>query len=170
MIIPFCICAAVALVSTLLVIMEKNAVHALLYFIVSLLSVSVIFCILGAGLAAVFTVILNAGAIMVLFLFVVMMLNLGPKSSELEKQSLCFRFWAGPAALAMILFAELVYTLVRYQSPSSQLHVLSAGQVGRSLFGPYLLAVELASFLLLSGLIGAFHLGRDNPKENQSRK
>ena len=52
MLIPFCICAAVALVATLRVITERNAVHALLYFIVSLLSVGLIFFILGAGLAA----------------------------------------------------------------------------------------------------------------------
>ena len=75
----FYLSAAVSVVATLMVITRVNAVHALLYMIVSLLSVALIFFTLGAPFVAALEVIIYAGAIMVLFVFVVMMLNLGPK-------------------------------------------------------------------------------------------
>ena len=71
----FYITAIIAIITTLLVVTRTNAVHALLYLIVSLLSISVIFFILGAPFIAALEVIIYAGAIMILFVFVVMMLN-----------------------------------------------------------------------------------------------
>jgi len=73
----FYIAVAIAIVSSILAITNRNAIHALLYLIISLLSVSVVFYILGAPLIAALEVIVYAGAIMVLFIFVVMMLNIG---------------------------------------------------------------------------------------------
>nr|AFT63984.1 NADH dehydrogenase I chain J-like protein [gamma proteobacterium D250] len=73
----FYLTAAVAIVSTAMVIFHKNAVHALLYLVTSLLSVAVIFYQFGAPLAAALEVIIYAGAIMVLVIFVIMMLNQG---------------------------------------------------------------------------------------------
>ena len=75
--VAFYIAAIVAIVSTVLTITRLNAVHALLYLIVSLLAVAVVFYALGAPFVAALEVIIYAGAIMVLFVFVVMMLNLG---------------------------------------------------------------------------------------------
>ena len=97
--IAFYICSAVAIISTVMVITGLNAVHSLLYFIVSLLAVGLIFFVLGAPFAAVLVIIINAGAIMVLFVFVIMMLNLGQQAIEQEKSWLSPRTWAGPAAL-----------------------------------------------------------------------
>ena len=76
----FYIAACIAVISTLMVIIQLNPVHALLYLVVSLLSIALIFLLLGAHFAAALEVIVYAGAIMVLFVFVVMMLNLGPRS------------------------------------------------------------------------------------------
>src|SRR6185369_1840756 len=73
----FYILAATALIATLLAITEKHPVHAILYLVTSLFAVAVIFYLLGAPLVAAFEVIIYAGAIMVLFLFVIMMLQLG---------------------------------------------------------------------------------------------
>ena len=73
----FYISALVAVIATTMVITRLNAVHALLYLIVSLLSVALIFFVLGAPFVAALEVIVYAGAIMVLFVFVIMMLNLG---------------------------------------------------------------------------------------------
>jgi NADH-quinone oxidoreductase subunit J len=73
----FYIAAAIALVSSVMTITRNNAIHALLYLILSLLSISVIFFILGAPFIAALEVIIYAGAIMVLFIFVIMMLNIG---------------------------------------------------------------------------------------------
>ena len=154
------ISATVAVISTLMVITRLNAVHALLYFIVSLFSVAIIFFILGAPFVAALEVIIYAGAIMVLFVFVIMMLNLGPEAIEQEKQLFRPETWMGPGVLCLILFAELVYVMSINGSHLSGVTVVGPKQVGIALFGPYLLGVELASLLLLAGLVGAYHLGR----------
>jgi NADH-quinone oxidoreductase subunit J len=74
--------------------------------------------------------------------------------------------WVGPAILAAILFVELVYALISFHSAGPEVKVVTAKEVGVALFGPYLLGVELASILLLAGLLGAYHLGREaSPKE-----
>ena len=77
----FYISAAVALASTVMVITRRKAVHALLYLIVSLLAVAVVFYALGAPFVAALEVLIYAGAIMVLFVFVIMLLNLGPEAA-----------------------------------------------------------------------------------------
>jgi NADH-quinone oxidoreductase subunit J len=162
---PFYIASAVAVVSTFMVITRRNAVHALLYLIVSLLSVALIFFLMGAPFVAALEVIIYAGAIMVLFVFVIMMLNLGPQSTDRERQWLVPGIWVGPAALTAILAAELLYVLSRGQLRQSDIHVVTPKQVGITLLGPYVLGVELASVLLLAGLVGAFHLGRRERSE-----
>ncbi len=155
----FYISALVAAISTILVITRMNAVHALLYLIVSLLAVALIFFSLGAPFVAALEVIIYAGAIMVLFVFVIMMLNLGSQAARQEAQLLSPGIWSGPSVLAVVLAAELLYVF------STDRARLSAGlvgpkEVGIALFGPYVIGVELASMLLLAGLIGAYHLGR----------
>ena len=160
--IVFYVASGVAIVSTLFVITQRNAVHALLYLIVSLLAVAMIFFALGAPFVAALEVIVYAGAIMVLFVFVVMMLNLGPQSVEQEKRWLQPRMWIGPTILSVILVLEMFYVLATHgnaAAPASQA-AIDPKQVGLALFGPYLLGVELASMLLLAGLVGAYHLGR----------
>src|SRR5574338_1657835 len=97
----FYISAVVAVVSTLMVITRKDAVHALLYLIVSLLAISIIFFVLGAPFIAALEVIIYAGAIMVLFIFVVMMLNLGKESTDRERQWQRGSMWIGPSILAL---------------------------------------------------------------------
>ncbi len=156
----FYIAAAVALVSTFLVITRLNAVHALLYLIVSLLSVALIFFILGAHFAAALEVIVYAGAIMVLFVFVIMMLNLGPLAVAREGQWVRPHTWIGPFILTGILGAELIWVLASGASKASAVAEVTPKEVGIALFGPFLLGVEMASMLLLAGLVGALHLGR----------
>jgi NADH-quinone oxidoreductase subunit J len=156
----FYISAVVAILATLKVITELNPVHALLYLIVSLLSVALIFYTLGAHFIAALEVIIYAGAIMVLFVFVIMMLNLGTQAVAQESEWLNRKTWVGPVILAAILSAELIYVLVRGGHQMIDHSVVEPKQVGIALFGPYLLGVELASMLLLAGLVGAFHLGQ----------
>jgi NADH-quinone oxidoreductase subunit J len=168
--ITFYICASVAIIATAMVITGKNAVYSLLYFIVSLLAAGVIFYILGAPFVAALVVIINAGAIMVLFVFVIMMLNLGSQTIELEKSRQSPGAWAGPAILAAVLFVELVYALFSHSAVNSQVEVVNSKAVGVALFGPYLLAVELASILLLAGLLGAYHLGRKPADDGEVNK
>jgi NADH-quinone oxidoreductase subunit J len=157
--IVFYVTAAVAVISTIIMITRYNAVHALLYLILSSLSMAIIFYLLGAPFAATLEVIIYAGAIMILFVFVVIMLNLGPKSVAQEKSWLQARTWIAPSILAAILFCVLVSSMTTVGNVQ-EIHLVPAKQVGIVLFGPYLLVVELASFLLLAGLIGAYHIAR----------
>ncbi len=160
------VAASVAIISSAMVITQLNAIHALLYLILSLLAVSIIFYLLGAHFAAVLEVIIYAGAIMVLFVFVVMMLNLGNATIALEQSWIKPRMWLGPSLLAVILLSELILMFSQAVSVTA-INLVDAKQVGILLFGPYLLAVELASMLLLAGLIGAYHLGRRQTKANK---
>ena len=147
------------MVSTILALTRYNATHALIYLIVSLLASAIIFYLVGAPFAAALEVVIYAGAIMVLFVFVVMMLNLGPRGEDLEHEWLKPGMWLFPAFLCLILFLELTYVL----SGTSQIllgTVVTPKEVGIKLYGPYVLAVEIASMLLLAGLVGGYHLGR----------
>jgi NADH-quinone oxidoreductase subunit J len=159
MTIVFYVASAVAIVSTALMITRLHAVHALLYLIVSLLAVSVVFYTLGAPFIAALEVIVYAGAIMVLFVFVVMLLNLGEQAAQAERALLKPSMWTGPLILAAILMAEFVYLLAASSGGSSGGAMIGPRDVGASLFGPYLIGVELVSMLLLGGLVGAYHLG-----------
>jgi NADH-quinone oxidoreductase subunit J len=149
----FYIAAVVAVIATILVITRHNLVHALLYLVVSLFAVAVVFYTLGAPFVAALEVIVYAGAIMMLFLFAVMLLNLRADDAARVPA----RYWAGPGILAAVLLAELIYGV------GAADHTLKSGVVGpqavsQSLFGPYVLGVELASMLLLAALIGARHI------------
>ena len=160
----FYISALVAVLATALVVTRTNAVHALLYLIVSLLAVSLVFFSLGAPFVAALEVIIYAGAIMVLFIFVIMMLNLGRETTQQESLWLTPGVWRGPASLCGILLLELALFLFESKGRISAGAGVPPKAVGIALFGPYALAVELASVLLLAGPVGAYHLGRrDKP-------
>lgn len=158
--VAFYIAAIVAIVSTVLTITRLNVVHALLYLIVSLLAVAVVFYTMGAPLVAALEVIIYAGAIMVLFVFVVMMLNLGKRAAIIEAQWMQGNIWVGPVLLSAVLIAEVVYLILRARLTETAGGVVDPKQVGLALYGPYLIGVELSSMLLLGALVGACHLGR----------
>lgn len=160
--ITFYIAAIIAVLTTLRVVTHKHPVHALLYLIVSLLSVAVVFFTLGAPFAAVLEVIVYAGAIVVLFVFVVMMLGVGSDTVDQERQWLTPRIWIGPGVVAAILLVALCSALwVGDGAAIITGEELNAKQVGLALFGPYMLVVELAGFLLLAALVVATHVARD---------
>jgi NADH-quinone oxidoreductase subunit J len=156
----FYISAAVALISSVLAISRSNAVHALLYAIVSLLSVALVFFVLGAPFAAALEVVIYAGAIMVLFVFVIMMISAGPGAKQQERNWMSFRIWFGPSVLATVLIVELLAITSYPPSPVTANPVVESKQVGIALMGPYILGVELSSLLLTAGLVGAYHLGK----------
>ena len=155
----FYLAAFVAVASTVCVILQSNIVHALIYLILSLLSIAVIFYVLGAPFAAMLETIVYAGAIMVLFLFAIMMLNLGQHSRDMEKAWLRPRVWILPGLLAAVLLAQLLNVLFALDQDFVPVEV-GVLEVSKLLFGPYVLAVELASFLLLAGLVSAYHLAK----------
>jgi len=155
----FYIASAVALFATIFSLTRTNAAHALIYLIVSLLAVAVIFFLLGAPFAAALEIVIYAGAIMVLFVFVIMMLNLGEEGFERERQRMHPAVWIGPSILSAVLLIEMLIVITRLEGPQTGA-LIGPKQVGLTLFGPYVLAVEIASMLLLAGLVGAYHVGR----------
>lgn len=161
----FYITAAIAVLTTLLVVTGRHAVHALLYLVVSLFAVAVLFYILGAPFAAALEVIVYAGAIMVLFIFVIMMLNLGQDTIERESRWLSGRIWLGPSIICAILLAQWLVLLTQGDPVPLQAQTVGAREVGVALFGRYVLAVEMAGLLLLAALVGAFHLGRHRKRD-----
>ncbi len=166
----FYISAVVAVVSSLMVVTRAHPVHALLYLVVSLFAIALIFYVMGAPFAAALEVIIYAGAILVLFAFVVMMLNLGGHTVHEERLWLIASGWIGPGLLATALLVEVIYVIAVGLPRPHGSDVVLPEQVGVRLFSTYLLATELASFLLLSGLITAYHLSRrDAPSRNKEK-
>jgi len=162
----FYFAAALAIVASVKVVTGKNTVHSLLYLVVSLLAVAVCFYLLGAPFAAGLEVIVYAGAILVLFVFAIMMFGLGQDETINAPQSNTFELrnidlWFGPSLIAILLLAQLIFAIdssaVQEQLTSN---IIEAKQVGILLYGPYLLAVEIASFLLLAGLIAGYHFAK----------
>ena len=173
--IGFYLLAIVAILASLRVITRTNPVHALLNMIVTLLALSGIFFALGAPFAGALEIIVYAGAIMVLFVFVVMMLNLGTQSTLEEESWLTSSAWAVPAGLAFIVGLTL-FSLIGMKHGFEGMmpafigvEPVTAKMIGAKLFTEYLLLVEIAGFLLLAGLVAAYHLARSSlDDENES--
>ncbi|QCI20899.1 NADH-quinone oxidoreductase subunit J [Buchnera aphidicola (Hyperomyzus lactucae)] len=157
----FYICSCVAVISTLCVVLQRNAVYALLYLIISLLSIAGVFFSLGAFFAGSLEVIIYAGAIIVLFVFVIMMLNLSDKYYIQENNYLKSIFWIGPIILSLILFLSMTYAIFFLKEKQIEGLLIDTKMIGINLFGPYVLLVELSSMLLLSALVVVFHIGTE---------
>jgi NADH-quinone oxidoreductase subunit J len=123
----------------------------------------VIFYLLSAPFIAALEVIIYAGAIMVLFIFVTMMLNIGLER-EAEKKWLKPRMWIIPSILAAVLLLNLIVAVKNVQTIVPDKEAILPKQVGISLFSTYLMGVEIAAILLMAGVIGAYHLGRQKKK------
>jgi NADH-quinone oxidoreductase subunit J len=154
----FYVLAAVIVAATLVAVTRRNLVHAVVYLIISFFGTAMVYYLLGAPFLGILEVIIYAGAIMVLFLFIIMMLRVERKAEH--------RFSLGqwlPAATLGLVFLVLVGLLV-FTDPGAGA-ALTAATVsprvfGRALFQRYWLAVEIVSFLLLIVLIGALFLGK----------
>ena len=162
----FFIFAAVAIVTALLVIFSRNTIYSALFLVMTLFSVAGIFLLLEAYFLAVVQVIIYAGAIMVLFLFVIMLLNI-------EKETKFFSF-SNPRILLVSLFSVVflgfIFTLI-----AGSVNLLDSGaenypelgsveNIGITLFTTYLLPFEITSLLLLVALVGAVLLSKRSLK------
>ena len=170
---PFYLMALVAIVSTIRVVTNTNPVHALLSLIVSLLAVAGIFMIVGAPFAGALEIIVYAGAIMVLFVFVVMMLNLGHQTVEQESKWLTSSAWAYPALMSFLMGLVLVWMLGSDYTTATAVmgaEIVGPKAVGEALFTQYVLLVEVAAMLLLAALVAAFHLGKREPSAEEDKE
>jgi NADH-quinone oxidoreductase subunit J len=158
----FYILAVMILVSTGLAVTRRNLVHAVVYLIISFFGSAMLFYLLGAPLLAALEVIIYAGAIMVLFLFIIMMLNV----EELEEHFFPVRQWLAAAGMGMLFLAVFVLMIIGDTGIRAPLKTLVAEPVlfGQYLFQRHWLAIEIVSLLLLIALVGVLYLGKNTAK------
>ena len=162
----FYLFGAIAIGASLLVIAQRNPVYSVLLLIASFGALSGLYVLLDAPFVAVIQIIVYAGAIMVLFLFVVMLLNAPQEDTEHDVRMHPFR-GPGPmrfgAVLALGLAAELGWALTRTPGDSAAFGgtpVSSVSAIGRVLFTEYAFAFEVTSILILVAMVGAGLLAR----------
>lgn len=160
--IMFIVSAIIALVCALVAVTSHNVIHALLFMVVMMLAIALIFYLLGAPFAAALQVIIYAGAIIVLFIFVTMMLHQGQRSITNEQNLFSLHSAWLPMLLSLLLLSEVLILL--YWSDQTTLPVTalterdSTKEIGTQLFGPYYQLVILSALMLLSALIAAIHI------------
>jgi NADH-quinone oxidoreductase subunit J len=163
--VPFYTFGAVAIVASVLVIAQRNPVYSVLLLIASFGALSGLYVLLDAPFAAVIQIIVYAGAIMVLFLFVVMLLNAPHEDTEYDERVHPL-LRPGPmrfgAALAAVLIVELAWALTKGAEsgafPGASVSAVDA--IGESLFTNYAFAFEVTSVLILVAMVGAVVLAR----------
>ena len=163
----FYILSAVALLATLLCITRRNPVHAVIYLVHAFFALALIFYILGAPLVAAWEVIIYAGAIMVLFMFIIMMLELAPSE---DPKGPGWSHWLPVLLLAASLLGATFAIIAADPVGGDGLpsYYASPRTFGYALFKEYALAVEVVSFQLLFAAVGAFYVGRaGKPKDRE---
>ncbi|MEJ2484652.1 MAG: NADH-quinone oxidoreductase subunit J [Anaerolineales bacterium] len=159
--IVFIVMAVVAIGSALGMLLNRNAIYSALFLILNFATVAVFYIILGAPFIAMTQVTVYAGAIMVLFLFVIMLLG----AEELTGITTKFD-WQRPAAvvLALLMLAELVVVIFFRDTVFGELMQLTdfgtPENIGRVLFNDYLLPFEITAILLLAAMVGAIVIAR----------
>jgi NADH-quinone oxidoreductase subunit J len=177
----FYLFGAVAIVASLLVIAQRNPIYSVLLLIASFGALSGLYVLLDAPFVAVIQIIVYAGAIMVLFLFVVMLLNAPHEDTEedLETPGVERRQLAGAGVrrfgglLAVGLIVELWWALTKNGGESGAFpapSVASVAAIGRSLFTDYAFPFEVTSILILVAMVGAVVLARREPVTRRARR
>jgi NADH-quinone oxidoreductase subunit J len=156
----FYIVSILAILAAVAMIFSKNAVHAALFMVANFALVAVLYLLLRASFIATIQVIVYAGAIMVLFLFVIMMLNV----TQAERpQDRLFAMSSLAPLFAFILLFALGYVVGSVKQPevtSGGLEFVDITQIGSQLFTKYLYPFEITSILLLVAMIGAVVLAK----------
>jgi NADH-quinone oxidoreductase subunit J len=154
----FYLLAAVIVVATCLAITRADLIHTVVYLVISFFGSAMLFYLLGAPFLAVLEVIIYAGAIMVLFLFIIMMLKVDKEAEGTFRPPQLF------PALGLALMYLAVAVLLILNDPASQDALNTAmatpRELGYFVFQRYWLAVEIVSLLLLIALVAVIHLGK----------
>ncbi len=162
----FYLLATAALTATLLCITRTNPVHAVIYLVHAFFDLALIFYQLGAPLVAAWEMIIYAGAIMVLFLFIIMMLELAPggKPLTVDRQR-----WLPVVLLSLVTLACTVVLILQEPTAATTgtAYHATPREFGTILFDRYALAVQVVSFQLLFAAVGAYYVGRGEPRERR---
>jgi NADH-quinone oxidoreductase subunit J len=160
--------AALAVVAAFNVILQRNPIYSAIGLIVVLCSLAAIFLTLGAQFIAAMQIIVYAGAIMVLFVFVIMLLNVREEETRIDKQK--YLKWLAPP-LFLALLAE-VMAVVRYVNLAPQPSANANGTVesiAQGMFTDYVIPFEAASVLILMAIVGSMLLARRDKQEDVAR-
>jgi NADH-quinone oxidoreductase subunit J len=158
----FAVIAAVGSISAIAVVTARNVVHAALYLVVALLSVGATFLLLGAEFAGWVQILIYVGAIVILFLFGLMLTKAPIGREVLDNQSRGVAVVVAVAILAGLVF--LIQDAYSWDGAKIEPVPASAAAVGESIFSTYVLPFEVVSFLLLAALIGAIVLSRKDDR------
>ena len=152
--------ALVSVASALLVITRRNPIHSALWLILCFFSLAAIYVLLSAHFIAIIQIMIYVGAIMVLVLFVIMLLNLSDEELGGAKRTVLKFFGVILSGVFMVLLANGVKMLAPQTAVSVAEEFGTAAMVGKLLFTDYLLPFEIASVLLLTAMIGAVVLAK----------
>lgn len=158
----FVLLAVLAIASALAMVMNKNTVNSALFLVLNLLSVAGLYLLLQAQFLAMIQIVVYAGAIMVLFLFVIMLLNVDEEESLLNK----FRFrYLIAFQLAVVVFGQILYSLGGVTellpgiSPDME-HVGTVEAIGEVMYTVYLMPFEMTAILLTAAVVGALMIAQ----------
>lgn len=150
----------VAVLSAIMVVFSKNPIYSVLYLIITFFAIAGHYVLLSAQFLAAVHVIVYAGAIMVLFLYVIMLLNLNTESEPQKNNYLKFAAAICAGLLLIVLVGSLKGTELIVQSATPSTDIGSVKNLGKVLFTDFLLPFEVASILLLAAMVGAVMLGK----------
>jgi NADH-quinone oxidoreductase subunit J len=154
--------SALALGSAIMVLLSKNPVHSVLWLIIVFFAISGHYVLLNAQFLAIVNLIVYAGAIMVLFLFVIMLMNL---NSDTEPQKNTWLKIAGAISggSLLLIMVDVVSSASEMQNRIAMVKEGNIGLIkvlGRSLFNEYVIPFEISSVLFLSAMVGAVVIGK----------
>jgi len=166
----FYLLAAIILAATALALTRRALMHAVVYLVNAFFATAMLFYLLGAPLPAAFEVIIYAGAIMVLFLFIIMLMGVKDQREEDARKNM--GIWLPPAFLGAATLAAGWVLLTAPAGAGEALPLAKAtpAELGRFVFDRYWLGVEAVSFLLFAGLAGAYFLGKSDDDDARGAK
>jgi NADH-quinone oxidoreductase subunit J len=158
--------ATVILLSAVLIITRRNPIHSVMFMLLLFFHIAGVFVLLNAEFLAAVQLIVYAGAILILYLFVVMLLNVDRESSAARAN----RYWPWMVGFGVVIASEIILLVSRGTFSASgeqtiQLARIGVGELGGLLYRNYLVPFEAASIILLVGLVGAVMLAKKRSNE-----
>ncbi|MBI4929646.1 MAG: NADH-quinone oxidoreductase subunit J [Bacteroidetes bacterium] len=153
-----------AILCGLMVILEKNPIHSVLYLVITFFAIAGHYILLNAQFLAAVHIIVYAGAIMVLFLFVIMLLNLNKEAEPHKSNLVKFAAVISAGLLLIVLVAALRGTTALPAPVTTDAEMGLVKNLGKVLFNQFLLPFETASLLFLAAMVGAVMLGKRDIK------
>lgn len=157
---PFLILATLSVFSALMVVLSKKPVHSVLYLIFCFFTIGGHYLLLNAQFLFAVHIIVYAGAIMVLFLFTLMFINLNKESEPHKSNLLKTAATLVAGCLLLVLVSTVTETGGALPAPADDAQIGTVSNLGKSLYGDYVLPFEITSILLLAAMVGAVMLGK----------